>query len=88
MQTNYVEIVFLFSFHPYLFFNEARDSFSFFGFTIVQDLNNPNIFNLIVPETEIILIPNVMSKELFDTLQCNMEKDLVTLETNPHYLSE
>jgi len=88
MQTNYVEIVFLFSFHPYLFFNEARDSFSFFGFTIVQDIDNPNILNLIIPETEHILIQNVMPKELFDALQCNMKKDFMTLETNPHYLLE
>ena len=47
----------------------------------------PGFMNLIVPENRKIIIRNVMTTQLFDSLQRNMKTDLQHLQTDPYRLS-
>ena len=51
--------------HPYIFFNEDRQTLSFFGFLVNKNLD------VIDDQTGRILIPQVMSSELYKGLRMN-----------------
>lgn len=62
MQLYMVDInIVLFSFHPYLFFNEDNDSMTFMGFFIKN-------CNAVDPVTNQVVVPNVISTALFNEL--------------------
>ena len=47
----------------------------------------PGYMNLIVPENGDIILPYVMTTQLFNSLQRNMKNDLQHLQTDPYRLS-
>uniref|UniRef100_A0A7M5X461 AAA+ ATPase domain-containing protein n=1 Tax=Clytia hemisphaerica TaxID=252671 RepID=A0A7M5X461_9CNID len=75
-------------YHPYLFFNEQKDSFSFIGFKVVPNRNREGSMNLIEPESNRLIEDNVMSLELFERLQCNMINDIQHLQTDPYKMRD
>lgn len=53
------------SFHPYLFFNQDRDTFTFMGFCVDDDCN------AIDPNNGKTILPNVFSKDLKSLLKAH-----------------
>lgn len=72
-------IIFYFSvcsFHPYLFFNQDHVTLTFLGFNV------DSRGNLYDPDTKNIIQPGIMTRDLYQDLNCQMEKDYMTLNTN------
>ncbi|KAM9716156.1 E3 ubiquitin-protein ligase rnf213-beta [Menidia menidia] len=54
--------------HPYIFFNADRFSMSFLGFNVQRD-GRRNALNAVDPQSQRVLIQQVMSPELFEGLE-------------------
>uniref|UniRef100_UPI0037E7EAB2 E3 ubiquitin-protein ligase rnf213-beta n=1 Tax=Semicossyphus pulcher TaxID=241346 RepID=UPI0037E7EAB2 len=54
--------------HPYIFFNADRFSMSFLGFNVMK-CQRQNTLNAVDPNSLSVLIPNVMSENLFQGLE-------------------
>uniref|UniRef100_A0A7M5U071 RZ-type domain-containing protein n=1 Tax=Clytia hemisphaerica TaxID=252671 RepID=A0A7M5U071_9CNID len=68
--------------HPYLFFNTDGNSMTFFGINIT-----PN-FDLIDPQTQIILKQKIIEQQLYQILDRQMAGDFVNFKTNFNSLSK
>ena len=64
------------SFHPYLFFNQDHVTLTFLGFNV------DSRGNLYDPDTKNIIQPGIMTRDLYQDLNRQMEKDYMTLNTN------
>ena len=69
------------SFHPYLFFNQDHETLTFLGFNV--DANG----NLLDPDTRAIIQPGMMTSNLYQDLNRQMQRDYMTLSTDYTRLS-
>ena len=67
---------FFYSFHPYLFFNQDHTTLTFLGFNV--DANG----NLYDPDTNNIIKRSIMTNNLYQDLNRQMQRDYMTLSTN------
>ena len=64
------------SFHPYLFFNQDHVTLTFLGFNV------DSRGNLYDPDTKQIIQRGIMTRDLYNDLNRQMERDYMTLNTN------
>ena len=69
------------SFHPYLFFNQDHETLTFLGFNV--DANG----NLFDPDTRAIIQPGMMTSNLYQDLNRQMQRGYMTLSTDYTRLS-
>ena len=64
------------SFHPYLFFNQDHVTLTFLGFNV------DSRGNLYDPDTKKIIQCGIMTRDLYQDLNRQMERDYMALNTN------